>query len=86
MLAILARVKSRSEAIRPCTRPNRYTEGERAGSRDRAALDLAGLRGLELEVVQEARVYMPFVADLMENRIFRQRYERSLAEVGLKVS
>jgi predicted transposase YdaD len=41
---------------------------------------LAGLRGLELELVKEAGRYMPFVIDLMENRIYRKRYERGLAE------
>jgi hypothetical protein len=41
---------------------------------------LAGLRGLELELVKEARKYMPFVIDLMENRVYRNRYERGVAD------
>ena len=32
-----------------------------------------------MELVKEARRYMPFVVDLMENRIFRDRYERGRA-------
>ena len=41
---------------------------------------LVGLRGLELELVKEARKYIPFVIDLMENRIYRNRHERGLAD------
>lgn len=41
---------------------------------------LAGLRGLEVEVIEEARKFMSFVIDLTENKIFQNRYQRGLAE------
>jgi hypothetical protein len=33
-----------------------------------------------VDVVNEARKYMPFVVDLMENKVFQARYESGLAE------
>jgi hypothetical protein len=80
MLAVLARVTSRQEAIRRALdRIAKLKRREREVAAEQLAI-LVGLRGLELELVSEAREYMPFVVDLMENRIFRQRYERGLAE------
>jgi hypothetical protein len=80
MLAVLARVTSRQEAIRRALdRIAKLKRREREVAVEQLAI-LAGLWGLELELVSEAREYMPFVVDLMENRIFRQRYERGLAE------
>ena len=80
MLAVLARVSNRQEAIRRALDRIATLEGkERETALEQLAI-LAGLRGLELEVIAEARKYMPFVVDLMENKIFRDRYERGLAE------
>jgi hypothetical protein len=80
MLAVLARVKSRRAAIRRALDKLAKLEGKQRELAIEQLAILAGLRGLELELVKEARKYMPFVVDLMENRIFRSRYERGLAD------
>lgn len=80
LVAILARVRSRKAAIRRALDRIATLKGrERELAVEQLAI-LAGLRGLEVEIVKEARRYMPFVIDLMENKIYRARYERGLAE------
>jgi len=80
MLAVLARVKSRQDAIRGVLDKIGKLEGKQRELAVEQLTILAGLRGLELELAKEARKYMPFVIDLMENRIYRNRYERGLAD------
>jgi predicted transposase YdaD len=80
MLAVLARVRSRKQTIRKVLdRIARLGGKGRELAVEQLAI-LAGLRGLEIEIIKEAREYMPFVVDLMENKIFRARYESGLEE------
>jgi hypothetical protein len=79
MLAILARVKSRQQAIRRVLDRIAKLKGKAREVAIEQLAIIAGLRGLEVDVIEEARKYMPFVVDLMENKIYRARYERGLA-------
>ena len=84
MLAVLARVRSRQAAIRRVLdRIGKLKGKERELAVEQLTI-LVGLRGLEVELREEAREYMPFVVDLMENEIFRKRYERGVAQGELK--
>jgi predicted transposase YdaD len=80
MLAILARVKDRQAAIRRALDQIATLEEKERELAIEQLVILTGLRGLEVKVVKEARKYMPFVVDLMDNVIFRERYERGVAE------
>jgi hypothetical protein len=78
--ALLARVRDRQATIRRALDKIATLEGKERELAIEQLVILAGLRGLAVEVVNEARRYMPFVVDLMENEVFRERYERGLAE------
>ena len=80
LLAVLARVRDRQATIRQALDRIATLEGKERELAIEQLIILAGLRGLAVEVVNEARKYMPFVVDLMENEVFRERYERGLAE------
>jgi hypothetical protein len=80
LLAVLARVRDRQATIRRALDKIATLEGKERELAIEQLVILAGLRGLAVEVVNEARRYMPFVVDLMENEVFRERYERGLAE------
>lgn len=80
LLAVLARVRDRQATIRRALDRIATLEGKERELAIEQLIILAGLRGLAVEVVNEARKYMPFVVDLMENEVFRERYERGLAE------
>ncbi len=80
LLAVLARVKDRQATIHRALDRIATLEGKERELAIEQLIILAGLRGLAVEVVNEARKYMPFVVDLMENEVFRARYERGLAE------
>jgi hypothetical protein len=80
LLAVLARVRDRQATIRQALDRIASLEGKERELAIEQLIILAGLRGLAVEVVNEATKYMPFVVDLMENEVFRERYERGLAE------
>ena len=80
LLAVLARVTDRQATIRQALDRIATLEGKERELAIEQLIILAGLRGLEVDVVNEARRYMPFVVDLMENKVFQERYERGLAE------
>jgi hypothetical protein len=80
LLAVLARVKDRQATIRQALDRIATLEGKERELAIEQLIILAGLRGLEVDVVNEARKYMPFVVDLMENKVFQARYESGLAE------
>ncbi|MDX1981784.1 MAG: DUF4351 domain-containing protein [Bryobacteraceae bacterium] len=79
MLAVLARVNDRQEMIRRVLDEIVKLEGKARETALEQLAILVGLRGLELEVVKEAKKYMPFVVDLMENQIFRDAVARGEA-------
>jgi hypothetical protein len=80
IISILARVRNKREAIhRVLARIATLKDKEREIAAEQLTI-LAGLRDLEIEVLNEARRYMPFVVDLMDNKVFRQIYERGTAE------
>jgi hypothetical protein len=82
MIAILATVRSEHKAIRRVLdRIAKLKDKERELAVEQLAI-LAGLRDLEIEIIKEARRYMPFVIDLMENKVFRNAYERG-TEAGM---
>jgi hypothetical protein len=85
LLAVLARVRDRQAIIRHALDRIATLEGKERELAIEQLIILAGLRGLAMEVVNEARKYMPLVVDLMENEVFRERYERGLAEGEAKV-
>jgi len=69
----MARVKDRQATIRQALDRIATLEGKERELAIEQLIILAGLRGLAVEVVKEARRYMPFVVDLMENEVFRER-------------
>jgi hypothetical protein len=80
LLAVLARVEDRQATIRQALDRIATLDGKERELAIEQLIILAGLRGLEVDVVNEARKYMPFVVDLMENKVFQARYESGLAE------
>jgi predicted transposase YdaD len=80
MLAVLAQVKDRQAAIRRALDRIATLKGKKRELAIQQMIILAGLRGLEIEVANEARRYMPFVVDLMENKVFQARYRQGVAE------
>ena len=79
ILSVLAKVKNRREAVRRALDRIATLKGKKRELAVEHLTILAGLRGVEADVVEEARAYMPFVIDLMENAVFRNRYERGVA-------
>jgi hypothetical protein len=83
---VLARVRDRQATIRQALDRIATLAGKERELAIEQLIILAGLRGLAVEVVKEARKYMPFVVDPMENEVFRERYDRGLAEGEAKAS
>jgi hypothetical protein len=80
ILSVLARVRSRPEAIRRVLDGIVKLKGKERELALEQLLIVAELRKLEPEVTEVVKTHMPFIVDMSENRIFRQRYEKGLAE------
>lgn len=79
VIAILTRLRDRRRAVQQIVRKVSELDEEARGFHLQALLTLAGLRGLE-ETVEEEAKRMPVFIDILENKVLGREYKRGREE------